>query len=177
MRLIAIIAFVMMMPFMAQAEDAAKPIKIAVVDIQQLMGASDAAKSIQSQGKDLRAKYQKQIAKLEENLKKSEAKIIEAGKAKDEEKFIESRKVFQKELGESQKQLAELNQKLDKAIGDALNKLRDEIVSIVGAMATDNSYDLVISRADVVIVAKHIDITAEVMKKLNKKVSTVKVKG
>ena len=73
--------------------------------------------------------------------------------------------------------MAELNKKLDTAIGDALNKLRDEIVEIVGDMATKNKYDLVISRADVVIVAKHIDITAEVMGKLNKELSSVKVKG
>lgn len=177
MKFIAIFAFIVMMPFIAQAEENTKPVSIVVVDIQQLMGASKAAKSIQSQGKDLRSKYQKQIAKLEEDLKKSEAKVIEAGKEKDQEKFMESRKDFQKELVESQKQLAELNQKLDTAIGNALNELRDEIVDIVGDMATDNGYDLVISRADVVIVAKHIDITAEVMKKLNDKLSSVKVKG
>jgi len=161
----------------AVVSDNAASLNIVVVDIQQLMGASKAAKSIQAQGKDLREKYQKQIAGLEEDLKKAEQKIIDAGKEKNQEKFMENRKNFQKQLVEGQKKIAEINADMDKAIGNALNELRDEIVDIVGEMATDNNYDLVISRADVVIVSKTIDITADVMDKLNKSLKSVKVKG
>jgi len=166
----------MLFPFVAMASEVT-PVNIVVVDIQQLMGASKAAKSIQSQSKSLRDKYQKQITSIEKDLKKSEEKVIEAGKAGDKEAFMKARKKFQTEVMESQKDLAELNSKLDKAVGVALNKLRDEIVEIVGDLSTDRGYDLVISRADVVIVSKEIDITAEVMKKLNSRLNTIKVKG
>ena len=65
---------------------------------------------------------------------------------------------------------------MDKAIGSALNQLRDNIVEIVGDMATDNGYDLVISRGEVIVVAKTIDITADVMARLNKQVKSISVK-
>ena len=152
-------------------------LKIAVVDIQQLMGASKAAKSIQKQGKDLRNKYQKKIVKIEQELKELEAKLVAMPKDTSKEDFLEQREKFQKRLVNGQKEVVELNQKLDKAIGTALNKLRDEIVEIVSDMATDKKYDLVISRADVVIVSKSIDITSDVMTKLNKSLKSVKVKG
>jgi Skp family chaperone for outer membrane proteins len=92
------------------------------------------------------------------------------------EEFLKQREKFQKRLVDGQKEVVSLNQKLDKAIATALNKLRDEIVDIVSDMATTEKYDLVISRADVVIVSKSIDITAQVMEKLNSKVKTIKVK-
>ena len=153
-----------------------KPLNIAVVDVQQLMNTSKAAKSIQKQGEDLRKKYQKRIAKLEEELKASEQKVIDAGKAKNEEEFMERRKDFQKELVDSQKQLREMNQKLDQAVAAALNELKDEIVDIIDQMTIKNKYDLVLTRADVVTVSKDIDITAAVMDRLNNEVSSIKVK-
>lgn len=159
----------------AQAEET-KSLNIAVVDVQQLMNNSRAAKSIQDQGKDLRKKYQKRIEKLEDKLKASEKKVVDASKEKDKEKFIESRKDFQTDLVESQKELRELNQKLDTAIATALNKLKDEIVDIIDNMTAKNGYDLVLTRADVVTVSKDIDITSKVMDRLNDEVKSIKVK-
>lgn len=178
-RLILVLSFVLL-PFVsahAADEKAAEPKTIVVVDIQQLMGASKAAKSIQEQGKDLRDSYQKKISEIEKNLKAAEKKLVELSQGDSKEDFDKQKAKFQKELADGQKEVADLNRKLDKAVGDALNKLRDEIVDIVGNMATDRGYDLVISRADVVIVTKDMDITAEVMKKLDKELSSVKVKG
>ncbi len=172
-----VIALLICMVFapIANAQDA-KSLNIAVVDVQQLMNNSKAAKSIQDQGKDLRTKYQKKIGKLEDKLKASEKKVVEAGKEQDKEKFIESRKDFQKDLVESQKELRDLNQKLDKAIATALNKLKDEIVDIIDNMTVKNGYDLVLTRADVVTVSKDIDITSKVMDRLNDEVKSIKVK-
>lgn len=165
----------MVLPFSVVAQDT-KPVSIAVVDVQQLMNESNAAKSIQSQGKDLRAKYQRKIKSLENNLKKSEEKVLDAGKAKDQEKFIASRKVFQTDLIDSQREIQALNQKLDKAITVALNKLRDKVISIVDEMTVTNKYDLVITRADVMTVSRDLDITSDVMRKLNSTMSSIKVK-
>lgn len=173
-----IILFALMMPVMAIAQEGDEPksLNIVVVDVQELMNESKAAKSIQTQGKNLRSKYQDKIKSLESELKKAEAKVIDAGKAKDQEKFIESRKDFQEDLIEGQKEIRDLNMKLDKAITTALNKLRDEIIEIVDDMTVKNNYDLVLTRADVMTVSKNIDITAEVMKRLNKSTPDIKVR-
>ncbi len=157
-------------------ESVAKPLHIAVVDVQQLMNNSDAAKSIQKQGEDLKEKYQKRIGKLEDELKKAEQKVIEAGEEKDQEKFMERRKDFQEELAKSQREIREMNQNLDRAVATALNELRDEIVEIVSQMTVKNKYDMVLTRADVVTVSKDIDITAAVMERLNDEVSSIRVR-
>ncbi len=166
----------LVVPFSLMANEVVKPLSIAVVDVQQLMNESKAAKSIQSQGKDLRKKYQSKISKIEDSLKSAEKKVVDAGKEQNQEKFIESRKDFQKELIESQKKLRDYNKNLDEAIAKALNELKDEIIKIVDDMTVENNYDLVITRADVINVSKNIDITADIMNKLNKSLSSIKVK-
>src|SRR5690606_29443236 len=55
---------------------------IAVVDIQQLLLVSKAAKSIQESAETARAKYQKDVKKIEQSLKDKEAAIL-----KDREKL------------------------------------------------------------------------------------------
>ena len=169
-------ALLFTLPLHVHAKESVKTISIAVIDVQQLMNDSKAAKSIQYQGTSLRKKYQGQIEKLEGKLKRSEEKVIEAGKEKNQEKFLESRKNFQEDLVESQKKYREMNSHLDRAVASALNKLRDEIVEIVDDMADKRGYDLVLTRADVITVSKDIDITAEVMRRLNKETKYIKVR-
>lgn len=159
-----------------EAQTQEKALKIAVVDVQQLMSESKAAKSIQSQGQDMMKKYQSEIDKMEKALKEQEKKVTEAKEAQDIETFKKEFQAFQEKLQDSKKKTQELSVKNDKSVAEALNKIREEIVGIVGEMAEKNGYDVVITRANVVIVSKEIDITAEVLKKLDKKLSSVKVK-
>lgn len=171
-----------MVPSISHASsDDAKPtanISIAVVDVQQLMSESKAAKSIRSQGEKLRDKYQKDIDDIQGELKSLEEKLVALSKDKDtnQEEFLKQREKFQKRLIEGQKEVVQINQKMDQSLKASLNKLRDEIVKIVSDIATEKKYDLIISRADVVIVSKSVDITSTIMKRLNDKISTISVK-
>jgi Skp family chaperone for outer membrane proteins len=161
------------LPVYAQED---KPLSIAVVDVQQLMNDSKAAQSIQRQGKDLLKDYQEDIKNLEEKLKKNEQKVIDARKAEDEAAFKKEFEAFQKSLQDSRKEQQKLGLENDKAVAEALNVLRGKIVEIVNEMTVENKYDLVITRADILTVSRDIDITAEVMTRLNKDLKTVKVK-
>lgn len=166
-------------PSFAQDEKVAeaKSIHIAVVDVQQLMGLSKAGKSIQSQGKSIIDKYQNQIEDIQKELKKAESEVTEAQSGKDEKAFKNELESFQKKLKESQKEAQDIRVKNDKAVADALNILRDEIVSIVDEMTVKNKYDIVLTREDIITVSKDIDITADVMKELDKRLKTVKVRN
>lgn len=164
-------------PAAADTQQQQRPLKIAVVDIQQLLTQSEAAESIQEAGRDIRDGYMEEIKEIESGLKEKEADILKNKENMSEEEFVKQRQAFQKELLEGQNKVRELNKKLDKGVGEALNTVRDTIVGIVSEMAAEEGYDLVISRDEVVIVSKKIDITAAVMEALNDKLSKVKVKG
>ena len=65
---------------------------------------------------------------------------------------------------------------MEKGAAQATGKLRTEITNIVQAIADKNGYDLVLSSQNVVVGANKLNISKEVMSKLNKKVSKISVK-
>ncbi len=176
---ILILIGVLCMPVNTIASDKKvnEPISIVIVDTQELMSKSKAARSIQKQGVALREKYQGKIESIEKDLKKLEGALVKASKGKSKDDFLKKQKAFQDNVLESKKTVAELNQKMDKAVGSALKKLKDEIIEIVEGIADDNQYDIVLSNTNVLVVSDKIDITDNVMKKLNDEVSSISVRN
>lgn len=175
---IIILIGMLCMPVMSVANDEIikTSISIAIVDTQKLMSESKAAKSIQRQGIALRKKYQNEIESIEKDLKKSEAALVKASKGKSKDDFLKKQKTFQESVLESKKTVAELNQKMDKAVGNALKKLKDEIIDVVEDIADDKEYDMVLSNTNVLVVSDKMDITDRVMKALNSEVSSISVR-
>ena len=158
------------------AQDTQSALSIVVVNTQELMSESKAAKSIQRQGMAIRKKYEKEIKTLEKDLKKAEEDLLKASKGKSKEDFLKKQKSFQEKMMESKKSVAEYNKNIDRAVGDALGKLRDEIVDIVEDVAEDKKYDLVLSNNEIITSSQKLDITDDIMKLLNEELSSVKVK-
>lgn len=159
----------------AQEEGQETPFKVAVLDIQALLSQSKAAKSIQKQVEDKREDFQKEISKEEKKLKESEEKLIKLGQAQEEEKFKEQKKEFEEDFVETRELVQSRRTALEKAYNEAMVELRNEIVAIVSDFANENNYGLVLSKTSVVIGDKSLDITEDVMKRLDKDVSKIKV--
>lgn len=151
-----------------RAEEAAKSnASIAVVDIQSLLKNSKAAQGIESQVATLRKSFQAEIEKEEKALRAAEKEIIDQKSKLKEDEFKAKAQEFQKKVGASQKKIQERKGKLDKALGTAVGKLRGEIVKIVAEIGEKQNLDLVLARTDVVIVSKEMDITAQVLERIN----------
>jgi len=161
----------------AAAGDPHKNVSIAVVDVASLLRDSKAANSIEEQLKSLRKNFQSEVKADEESLRKSEKELIEQSKTLSKEDFAKKRAEFEKKLIDKQKNIQEKRAKLDKALAEALNALRNEIVKLVAKEGEKNGYDLVVSRNDIVIVSKDIDITSTILKQLNDEMPSVKVKA
>ncbi len=149
---------------------------IAVLDMQQLLNDSDAAESIRKQIEERRDSYQAEIKKEENKLRGAEKELLKQREILSQEAFVEKNKDFQSDVLKAQKSINEKKYKLDKAYADAMGKLREKIVEITAKIASREKYALVLSRQQVVIVDQNTDITAEVMKELNKSVKKISVK-
>lgn len=160
---------------MAQKDGVAVP-KLAVLDMQQLLGESKAGQSIRDQVEKQRNKYQKSIKKHEDDLRGSEKELSKQRQILSKEAFSEKAKDFQKDILDAQKDVNSKKYKLDKAFSEAMGKLREKIIKITAEIAAKEGYDAVLSRQAVVIVSKEVDITADVLKKLNAQVKTISVK-
>lgn len=147
--------------------------KIVVVDVQQLLKISDAAKSIRQQFEDKRGVLEKEFSGFEDNLRSKQKELIENRKTLPQEEFDKKRQVFEKELAQTSGVVSKKKRNLEVAVAKATAKLRAEIVKIVADISETKGYSLVLTRDEIVLVEKSMDITQEVMKTLNSKIKAI----
>ncbi len=150
--------------------------QLAVVDMQQVLTESDAAKSILAQLKDQRAAIEKEIKGMEEALKKDEQALIKKKETAKPDEFAAARKEFEKKLIDSRGKVHKRRAAADDAFNKAIGELRQNIMTVVTDIAAAQKIQLVITKQNVVIGDKSLEITDQVMKALNAKIKTIKVK-
>lgn len=171
---LALSAFLLMAaaPSPSHAADA----RIAVVDIEKLIGRSTASENIQKQLEKEKEKLQKSFAAEEKKLKDLESEIMAKKDGLSEDEFNAERQRFQKNLVEAQGSLGEQVDKVERAANEALGQLRQEIIKTIAEMTEKEQYTIVITKQNVIMAEKELDITDEVMAELNKKIKTIKLK-
>lgn len=148
---------------------------IAVVDVKWLSSESEAAKHIRDQVKEHREALQVEFADHEKALRSAEQTLIEEKQTLSSEEFSKKKKAFEEQFLDTRKLVQTKRTALDKAYTKALAVLRKEILEIVASIADEKNYQAVLARSSVVIAQKDIDITEEVMKRLNNKIKKIKL--
>lgn len=150
--------------------------KIAVVNIQQIMSDSKAAQSIQGQLDKHRKSFQDEFSQYERTLMDKEKALAEQRAEMPAEEFSKQRETFENEVLETRKLVQKRQRALEEAAAEALNKLRNEVLQIVADMAEKEKYDLVITRQNIILAQKDMEITDAVMAALDKKLTKVDLK-
>jgi Skp family chaperone for outer membrane proteins len=153
----------------------AQTTNIAVVDVEKILNDSKAGQSIQSQLKKRREAFQKEFSSKENELMESEKKLVDEKASLDPEEFAKKRREFEKKLLETRNLFQKRRNSLDKGLGNALTDLRKNIIEVTAEVSDEAKYQVVLTHDSVVIVEKSMDITDEVLKRLNKKVPTIKL--
>lgn len=149
--------------------------KIAVVDVKRIMNESDAAKSIQKQIEAKRKSYQDEVEKHEKELKKIQDSVVGVSDEISKEEFDKKREGFEKKLLDMRKLVQQRRSALEIAASNSLQELRGEVVKVVAELAAENKYTIVITRQNVILAEKSLEITDDVMKNLNKRIKTIKL--
>lgn len=167
----ALTAFLVLPPSQARAEE----IRIAVVDIERLIGRSTASENIQKQLDREKEKLQKSFTAEEKKLKDLEKEIMAKKDSLSEEEFNAEKQRFQKNLIEARQSLGKQVNNVEQAANAALGQLRQEIVKTIAEMTEQEKYTIVITKQNVIMAEKKLDITDEVMARLNKNIKTIKL--
>jgi outer membrane protein len=151
------------------------PVSVAVVDAQLIMRQSDAAKKIRDQIEARRKIYEK-------DFQQREAEVREAEKSLAQQRAILANDVFQAKLREHQEKVAALQRdgqamkhQLDQAYGRANGKVRQAMIEIVADVAGETGVGLVLFKNQIFLGDRKIDVTEEVMTRLNKRLPSVDV--
>ncbi|MCB1681614.1 MAG: OmpH family outer membrane protein [Alphaproteobacteria bacterium] len=150
-------------------------ISIAVVDIEALMSDSTAAKSIKQQVETNRKKFETEMEGLEKQLRDSLEKLKAESKDLSKEDLEKKAQEFEEKRFEARKTLKSRIASLNKGSAEAMNTLTSSIFKVCAKLADEKKYDLIITRNNVIVGAKSLDITPEVMKRLNDTLPDVKV--
>ena len=165
------VAFAPQSPALAQTQPT-----MAVIDVQKLMNESKAGVSLQTQLKATSEKFEEEIKKFDKELKDTEQMLVKERASLKPEEFTKKRDDFEQKLSDTRRQMQKKRGALTESFGEANATLQKKIVEIVGKIADEKKIDVVMSRQNVVIVDKKMDITAEVLEKLNAEMADVKVK-
>lgn len=176
LRAFCVLAFLFMfVGFSGSAHSADAP-TVAIVDVEKILSESQAAKSLKSQLDAKKEAFRKEFSEKEKTLKSSETQLVSQKDKLSAEDFSKKRKEYEAKVMETRKLFQKRRNALDSGLGKAMQELRKNIVESAADAADAGGYDIVLTRDSVLIAERSLDITADVLKRLNKKVSSISLK-
>lgn len=155
----------------AQAADT----KIAVVDVQQIVRNSLAAKDIAAQMEKKRLAYQSEITKQEEDLKKKDQDLSKQRGVLAPDAFDQKVKEFKTQAAEVQRTVQQRRSELDHAYGNALAVIQKGVYDIISKLSEERGFAIAIPTSQILFAKKDLDISDEVLKRLNVQLPKVTV--
>lgn len=149
--------------------------KVVVVDIQKIMRESTAAKSVRTQLESKQKAYQAEIKKKEEAMQKEEKSLAGQRATLSPDAFEKKVKDFRKKATKMQKDVQKKKSALDRGFEKALNNIQDVVNEIITELAKEKAFHMAIPSGQLLYAEDGMDITADVLKRLNKKLPKVNV--
>ncbi len=154
----------------------ADALPIATVNIQQVMHDSSAAKSVTDQLENKQKAFQVELKKKDEALQKEEQDLGKQKSVLSKEAFEEKTRAFRSKVTDIQKEVQSKKSLLDNAYARALNDIQKAINEIIADLAKEKSFQIAIPTSQLLYADNKLDITAQVLERLNKKMSKLDVK-
>lgn len=155
--------------------DSLPPAVVAVIDYQKVLREAQAARSIREQVEQRRRAYQDEIAQEEQRLHEADKELARQRSVLSAEAFAERRREFELEVAEVQRKVQERRRQLDQVSTVALNQVRDALIDVVAELAEQNGANLVLPSSTVLVYSPSLDLTDQVLERLDRKLPEVRV--
>lgn len=149
---------------------------VAIIDVQRILQESLAAKSVQQQLESHREKFQVEIAVEEKELRQSEQELTKSREKVKPDVYAEQEQQLRQRFLSVERNVQARRKALDQAFTDSMNVVRKNLLEVVGVIASDHGANLVIVKQQALWSDKNMDITDEVLAKLNSILPIVQVK-
>lgn len=151
------------------------PATAAVIDYQRIMNDARAAQSIRDQVEGRRQRYQESIASEERRLHEADRELDGQRSILQPEAFAQKSAEFEKDVAAVQRMVQDRRRELDEVSAQAFAVVRNTIIEIVGTLAEDKGFNLVLPSSGVLLFAPQIDLTEEVLLQLDQKLPDVRL--
>jgi Skp family chaperone for outer membrane proteins len=168
-------ALLLLAPPSSHAQDKLPTAVAAVIDYQRILRDAKAARSIRDQVEARRKLYQEEIARQEQRLHEIDKELARQRSVLTPEALSEKRRDFEAQVAEVQRMVQERRRQLDQGAALALNEVRSAMIDIVGQLSDVRGFNLVLPTSGVLLFSPRIDLTEEVLTRLDSKLPNVKV--
>ena len=158
-----------------QATDAVATLPIAIVDMKAVRQKSSAMESVREQISKYRSGFQSQIQQEEDQLRAANQELARQRSILSADAFAQERENFKTRLAEVQRLVQKRRQELDQLRDAAMVDVQSTLNRVIADIANERGIVLVLRRDQTILVALPLDITDEVVEKLNKKIPNVVV--
>ncbi len=149
---------------------------IAVVNIQQVMKDSTAAKSVREQLEGKQKNFQSEITKKEEELQKEDKELTKQKTVLAKAAFDDKLRSFRTKATDVQKDVQSKKALLDSAFEHSLNDIQKVVTDIIADISKEKGFVIAVPTSQILYADKSLDISAEVLDRLNKKLPKLDVK-
>ena len=160
-------------------EESSKPMvavkRIALVDLDGVLRNADANNRIRELLDGQRAKFQEEFRAVEVDLQQSERDLLSRRDLMVKEEYDKLVTAFQARVAELQKDIQYKRQSIDTAYQKALSGIRNLAIEEVTKIASEKKIDLILKRDSSVIFLPHLNISDEVLKRLNERTKDARI--
>lgn len=158
----------------AEGSDAI-PLKIAILDLDAIRRQSIAVIDIRDQITRYRKGFQADIQKEEDVLRSANQELAKKRTILSPEAFAKERRQFEQKVIGVQKLVQKSKLNLDRAQAKAMLALEKKLNAIISDIADKQGVSIVMQRRHTILVARNLDITNEVLTRLNAELKKVPV--
>lgn len=149
--------------------------RFAVINLQKVLREAAATKTIRPQIEKLKKSYEKQFKKFEKELRATDQDLQKQRSILSPEAYASKRKAFKERVNGLQREVQTVQRLLDIAGRNALGKVHRAFDAIRKEVAKEKSLQFIFPRSGLLHVDPKFDITGDVLKRLNKRLPSVKV--
>jgi Skp family chaperone for outer membrane proteins len=148
---------------------------IVVIDTQAIYRESEAVKGLQKRIDDQRSAYQEELRRKEESLRAADQELARQRTILSAEAFAQKRQELEEQVATLQGEIQSRRKGLEKQFAQGMKQVQATLVEIAREIAEEREVDLVIEKGAVVLVRPELEITPEVLKRLNQRLPKVKI--
>ena len=149
--------------------------RIGLADLNGVLRAADANVKVRELLDMQRQKFQSEFSKVEAELQQTERDLMSKRELLSAEEYDKQIKAFQARVTRLQQDIQKQRQSIDNAYQKAQSDIRGEAISVITEIASELQLDLVLQRDSSLIFLPHLNISDEVLKRLNERTKNARI--
>lgn len=151
------------------------PFPVAVLDVGKILHDATAVRDIQAQVTKYGTKFENEIEKERDSIRNANQELARQRTILSPDAFAEKRRQFEQRVVEVQQLVQQRQRELDKSRNEAMVKVNEAYIKIVGHVATSRKLAIILRKDQTVFATKALDVTEEILGLLNKELPKVVV--